>query len=102
MRLCHGVRVKVVYQPRCVVRRRETRVELAYSQLSVLRKGQSNTHRVHALAKVDVIETGGRGCVRLSTSVLVPERLGKERFERGLVRAWVDVAHEDETVEWIG
>ena len=41
MRLCHGVRVKVGCQPRRVVWRRETKVALAYSQLSVLRKGES-------------------------------------------------------------
>jgi hypothetical protein len=40
--------------------------------------------------------------VRVRASVLVLERLGKERLKRGLVRAWVDVAHEDEAVEWIG
>ena len=63
-----------------------------------------NTDRVHPCAKFDVIETGGRGRVRtflsLPTSILVLERLGKERFERSLVCA--DVAHEDEVVEWVG
>jgi hypothetical protein len=38
----------------------------------------------------------------LPASVLVLERLDKERLERGLVRAWVDIAHEDEAGECSG
>ena len=56
-------------------------------------------------AEVDIIETGGRGreraFVSLLASVLVLERLCKERFERGLVCPWVDVAHKDEAAEWV-
>ena len=59
-----------------------------------------NTHRAHPLVEVNVIETSGRR--RARPSVLVLERLGKERFERSLVRAWVGVAHEDKAVGWIG
>jgi hypothetical protein len=106
MCLCLGVRVKVVYQPRRVVRRRETKVALAYNQgqLSVLRKEErerqgSNTHRVHAPAKVNVIETSScwrvRAFVSLPASVLILGTLGKS-----LVRTWVDVPQEDEAVEW--
>ena len=43
-----------------------------------------------------------RAFVSLRVPALVLERLGTEQFERGLVRAWVDVAHEDEAVEWVG
>jgi hypothetical protein len=38
----------------------------------------------------------------LPASVLVLERLGKERLECGLFRPWVDVAHEDQAVECSG
>ena len=37
----------------------------------------------------------------LPAAVLVLKRLGKERFECSLVRAWVNGAHEDEAVEWV-
>ena len=38
----------------------------------------------------------------MRASALVSERLATERFERGLVHAWVDVGHQDEAGEWLG
>ena len=71
---------------------------LAYNkdQLSVLRKEKEREvgveHApVHTLAKADIMETNSRGRVR--PSILVLERLGKERIESGFVCAWVDVTY---------
>ena len=96
MRLCLEARVKVVYQPRCVVQRRETK-RVTFQSCEKRERGQ--TRAVLALVNVAVIETGCRG--RMRASFFVSERLGKERFERGVVRAWVDVAHENEAIQWI-
>lgn len=103
MRLRPGSRVKIRRQLRCVVWGRKTEVTLAYSSAPSPTEGErarthARTHRVHAPVKVDVVDPGAPA----SVLVLVLESLGKERLERGLVRAWVDVAHEDEAVERVG
>jgi hypothetical protein len=102
MRLSLGVRAKVIYEPCHMIRRRETKVAPAYNQSCENReRGVGlNTHHVHAHTKVNVIETSSR--VRVCASTSVSERLCKERHERGLARAWVNIAHKDDTVEWMG
>lgn len=61
----------------------------------------NHTHRIHALVKVNIVETSTVTQLWLGwpADCNVLKRLTKERLERGLVRLWVDVAYKDEAVK---